>query len=205
VQNCLKGAQVRRRAAAALNDATDDALVGACLRGEPAAWEALLDRYSALIYAIPLKYGLPEADAADVFQSVCLTLLEKLDTVRTPKGLAAWIITTTSRQSLAVARRKRSDQLLSATGAAELGLPDPDLLPEEELLALERQRVVRVAVSQLPSNCRRLVDALFSDTGTASYRQLADRLGVPINSLGPTRARCLERLRRLLLAAGYAE
>jgi RNA polymerase sigma factor (sigma-70 family) len=206
VLNCLKGAQVRRRAAAALNDPTDEALVRACLRGEAAAWEALLGRYSALIYSIPLKYGLPEADAADVFQSVCLTLLEKLDTVRTPKGLAAWIITTTSRQSLAVARRRRGDQLLSAADDAELGLPDPDLLPEEELLALERQRVVRVAVNQLPSTCRRLVEALFSDTaGTLTYRQLADGLGVPMNSLGPTRARCLERLRRLLLAAGYAD
>jgi len=176
------------------------------LRGEPAAWDALLGRYSALIYSIPLKYGLSEPDAADVFQSVCLTLLEKLDTVRAPQGLAAWIITTTSRQSLAVARRQRSEQTRTSAGDSEHGVPDPDLLPEEELLALERQRIVRAAVSQLTGNCRKLVEALFSDTADrSSYQQLADDLGVPMNSLGPTRARCLEKLRRLLLAAGYTD
>ena len=195
-----------RRATGPLEDATDEALLGACLRGEPAAWDALLGRYSALIYSIPLKYGLSEPDAADVFQSVCLTLLEKLDTVRAPQGLAAWIITTTSRQSLAVARRRRSEQTRTSAGDSEHGVPDPDLLPEEELLALERQRIVRAAVSQLTGNCRKLVDALFSDTADrSSYQQLADDLGVPMNSLGPTRARCLEKLRRLLLAAGYTD
>ncbi len=195
-----------RRATGPLEDATDEALLGACLRGEPAAWDALLGRYSALIYSIPLKYGLSEPDAADVFQSVCLTLLEKLDTVRAPQGLAAWIITTTSRQSLAVARRQRSEQTRTSAGDSEHGVPDPDLLPEEELLALERQRIVRAAVSQLTGNCRKLVEALFSDTADrSSYQQLADDLGVPMNSLGPTRARCLEKLRRLLLAAGYTD
>lgn len=183
------------------SDATDEALIAACLRGEAAAWTALIDRYAALIYSIPLKYRLSDADAADVFQSVCVTLLEKLDTVRAPRGLAAWIITTTSRQSLAVARQRRLEQL--PTLAAE-GLPDPDLMPEDELLNLERQRVIRAAVDQLPPNCRRLIDGLFNDAAEqATYQQLAEGLQVPMNSLGPTRARCLDKLRRLLVAAGY--
>ena len=84
-------------------------------------------------------------------------------------------------------------------------MPDPDLLPEDELLALERQRIVRAAVAQLPATCRKLVTALFSDTDdAASYQELAERLGIPMNSLGPTRARCLEKLRRSLVAGGYA-
>jgi RNA polymerase sigma factor (sigma-70 family) len=184
-----------------LRDAADSVLVAACLRGEPAAWEALLDRYAALIYSIPLKYGLGEADAADVFQSVCLTLLEKLESLRTPSTLAAWLITTTSRECQALVRRRRRE-LAHATG--EPGLAVRTELPEDELLALERQRVVRAAVSQLTQRCRELIGALFSDMcPQLSYQELAARLGVPINSLGPTRARCLERLRRLLLAAGY--
>jgi RNA polymerase sigma factor (sigma-70 family) len=191
-----------------LKDATDDELLAACVRGEAAAWRALVDRYAALIYSIPLKYGLSDPDAADVFQSVCVTLLEKVHTVQAPRGLAAWLITTTSRQCLALVRRRRRDQLRSVGDdhvAREQGLPDPDLLPEDELLALERQRVVRAAVAQLPATCRELVGALFSDAdGAASYRQLAERLGIPMNSLGPTRARCLEKLRRSLVAAGYA-
>lgn len=182
----------------------DDELIAACLRGEAASWDALIDRYGGLIYSIPLKFGLSNADAADVFQTVCLTLIEKLDTIRAPRGLAAWLITTTRRECLATARRLRR----SGGGEAILddaSLADPDPIPEEELLALERQRVIRAAIGKLPANCRRLIEALFSDAAErATYQQLADGLGVPMNSLGPTRARCLERLRRLLIAAGYA-
>lgn len=183
-----------------MREATDDELLAACVRGDSAGWEALLDRYAALIYSIARKFRLSDADCADVFQSVCITLLQRLDTVRAPAGLAAWLITTTSRQCQAVWRRKRREQ---AHTVPELPLPlaDPGELPEAELLSVERQRQVRAAIRQLTPNCRRLVEALFLDEQT--YQQLATGMGVPINSLGPTRARCLQQLRRLLLAAGY--
>jgi RNA polymerase sigma factor (sigma-70 family) len=191
-----------------VSDASDEDLLAACLRGEQAAWAQLVSRYAALIYSIPLKYGLPEPDAADVFQAVCVTLFERLDTIRAPRGLAAWIITTTSRQSLLVVRRRRREQArqIGETWLAhDAGMPDPDLLPEEELLALERERLVKAAVEGLSARCRRLVEALFSDTvEQQTYQQLADGLDMPINSLGPTRARCLARLKQLLLSAGYA-
>jgi RNA polymerase sigma factor (sigma-70 family) len=187
---------------------SDEDLLAACLKGEQAAWVALVDRYAALIYSIPLKYGFIEADAADVFQSVCVTLFEKLGSVREPRGLAAWIIKTTSRQCLAVVRQHRRERRRAAPDdlpRADAEPTDPELLPEEELLALEREHLVRTAVNQLPTRCRRLVEALFSDAAEhVSYQQLADGLGVPMNSLGPTRARCLAKLRRLLAAAGYA-
>jgi RNA polymerase sigma factor (sigma-70 family) len=182
-------------------------LFAACLRGDPAAWDSLVDRYAALIYSIPLKYGFREADAADVFQSVCVTLLEKLGTVREPRGLAAWIITTTSRQCLALVHRQTRERNRTADRqiTAEFEAAAPDQLPEDEMLALERQHIVRAAVNQLPPKCRGLIEGLFSDAHEqTSYQQLADRLGVPMNSLGPTRARCLSRLRHLLTAAGYA-
>src|SRR5205807_6502768 len=110
---------------------SDEELLAACLRGEHTAWEALVDRYAALIYSIPFKYGFEEADASDVFQSVCVTLLEKLGSIRAPQGLAAWIITTTSRECLAVLRNRR---VAAALPAAEFGPSDPYQLPEEELL-----------------------------------------------------------------------
>jgi RNA polymerase sigma factor (sigma-70 family) len=182
---------------------SDEDLLAACLSGEQAAWDALVDRYSALIYSIPFKYGFSDADAADIFQSVCVTLVEKLATVRAPRGLAGWIITTTSRQCIAFARSRGREQARSMPdGAPDFELTDPDLLPEDELLALERQHVVRTAVTQLPENCRQLVEALFSEPHT-SYEQAARQLAIPANSLGPTRTRCLEKLRRLLNAAGY--
>jgi RNA polymerase sigma factor (sigma-70 family) len=184
-------------------------LIRGCLAGDQAAWNALVDRYAALIYSIPLKYGFDPADAADVFQSVCVTLLEKLGTVRAPSGLAAWIITTTSRQCHSVARQQQRE--LARTVADGLVSPwaepvDPEQLPEEELLSVERQHAVRAAVAQLPDPCRRLVEALFTDNvERATYQQLADGLGMPLNSLGPTRARCLEKLRKLLVRAGYPQ
>ena len=185
--------------------ASDEDLLAACLNGEQAAWDVLVDRYSALIYSIPLKYGFGDADAADIFQSVCVTLVEKLDTIRAPRGLAAWIITTTSRQCMAFARQRGREQARSmAAGSLRTDFEptDPDLLPEDELLALERQHALRTAVNQLPDNCRQLVEALFSEAHT-SYEQVARHLAIPANSLGPTRTRCLEKLRRLLAAAGY--
>lgn len=204
-------ARVRSQADVTIDD---DEFVAGCLRGEQAAWDGLIDRYAALIYSVPLKYGFSEADAADVFQTVCLILVEKLVSVRTPRGLAAWIITTTSRECLAVVRKQRREHSRSAGDGsleAAVGLIDPRRLPEEEILSLERQHLVRTAVSQLSDNCRRLVEAFFSDVADpdaasvkpTSYQQLADSLGVPMNSLGPTRARCLEKLRRLLRASGY--
>ncbi|HEV7662993.1 MAG TPA: sigma-70 family RNA polymerase sigma factor [Chloroflexota bacterium] len=186
----------------------DEDLVAACLKGDAAAWDALIDRYAALIYSIPLRYGLAEADAADVFQAVCMTLLDKLGTVREPRGLAAWLITTTSRQSLAVVRqrqreRARSEQDSAASGAADVA--DSELLPEEEVLALERALVVRSAIAELSPGCRRLIEALFSDTSEPqSYHHLAEQLGISINSLGPTRARCLTQLRDHLVAQGFS-
>jgi RNA polymerase sigma factor (sigma-70 family) len=195
------------RGTAELRKVCDEELVDACLGGETVAWEVLVDRYAALIYSIPLKYGLQPGDAADVFQSVCVTLFEKLDTIRAARGLAAWIITTTNRQSLVVSRRRRRDQIRTAGEAwrnHDPGMPDLSLLPEDELLSLERQRVVRAAVDRLSPRCRKLIHALFSDAAEQStYQQVANGLGVPINSLGPTRARCLDHLKRLLLAAGY--
>jgi RNA polymerase sigma factor (sigma-70 family) len=182
---------------------SDEDLLAACLNGEQAAWDALVDRYSALIYSIPLKYGFGDADAADIFQSVCMTLVEKLGTIRAPRGLAAWIITTTIRQCIAAARQRAREQAGSRPDGSPGGESvDPDLLPEDELLALERQHIVRSAVNQLPENCRQLVETLFSDSHT-SYEQAARHLAIPANSLGPTRRRCLEKLRRLLSASGY--
>ena len=197
-----------------LAQASDAELQEACGRGEQAAWDALVGRYAGLIYSIPLKYGLGEADAADVFQTVCVTLLEKLSTVRDPQRLAAWIITTTTRESWALVRERKRHAVTSLSspharppeddGDLTLDVPDAHPLPEEQLVQLERQVLVQSAVQQLPEPCRSLVVALFTDTQErASYQDLAASLGMPLNSLGPTRARCLAKLKKLLDEVGY--
>lgn len=192
----------------------DEDLLAACLRGEQDAWDRLIERYDGLIYSIALNLKLSEADASDIFQSVCVTLLQKLNTVRDPRRLAAWIATTTTRECYAVLReRKRmpTDPLPESPSAGDSDsrgsgaeVVDTRPMPDQEVLAVERKVVVRHAVSQLSERCRALVEALFTDElQRTSYQELADRLGIPQNSLGPTRARCLEHLRRLLDAAGY--
>ena len=189
---------------AGLSDtAADEALLAACLRGEQDAWDELIGRYAALIWSIPLKFGLGEADAADVFQAVCITLLERLGSIRAPQGLTAWIMTTTRRECLGLIRKQRR-RSSETTLDPSTEPADPELPADEELAALERQHALKLAVSQLSSPCRELIEALFSDSAERqSYAQLARRLKLSPNSLGPTRARCLERLRRLLDASGY--
>ncbi len=182
---------------------TDAALLAACLSGQQDAWDRLIDRYAALIYSIPLKFGFNEADAADVFQAVCIILLERLGSIRAPQGLAAWIMTTTRRECLALTRKQRRRRAETPLEAAREPL-DPEPPADEELAALERQHTLKLAVAQLQPPCRELIEALFSDTDEKqSYAQLARRLKLAPNSLGPMRARCLERLRRLLDASGY--
>jgi len=191
------------------NELNDEALLAACRNGDQTAWDTLVERYSGLIYSIPLRYGLSEADAGDVFQSVCITLVEKLDSIRDPRRLAAWLITTTTRESWSIARSRRREVTQSNVGSPETDEqsdgPDGWESPtEDELLAMERKAIVRAAVDQLPEGCRRLVTALFSDEEQRpSYQALADSLGIPLNSLGPTRSRCLDRLRRALDGHGY--
>lgn len=182
--------------------ASDADLVAACRRGEQAAWDALVDRYAALIYSIPRRSGLSEADAADVFQSVCVTLLEHLGSLREPRVLAAWIGTTTRRACWAVRRRQARE--LGPTRSSDAEPLDPRPLPDDVVLALERQHLVRRAVAQLSPRCRELVVRLFgAGAPPTSYHDLAALLGMPTNSLGPTRTRCLGQLRRLLDEVGY--
>src|SRR5215218_3286748 len=102
-------ASVRHVPSQPANELTDEALLAGCRKGDQSAWDALIERYSGLIYSVPLRYGLSEADAGDVFQAVCITLVEKLDTIRDPKRLAAWLITTTTRESWSTARTRRRE------------------------------------------------------------------------------------------------
>jgi RNA polymerase sigma factor (sigma-70 family) len=178
---------------------SDEDLLSSCLGGRDGAWRALIERYAPLIYSIPLKYGLSEPDAADIFQAVCVTLFEKLDTIRDPRRLPAWLITTTTRASWAARKQASERSTVVVPDAA-----DPAPLPEEELLALERRALLRMAIDQLPRTCRQMLRSLFDESEQPpSYDQLGRLLGLSSNSVGPTRARCLERLRTYLVASGY--
>jgi len=189
------------RAAQNLNEIVDRDLVALCLEGDLAAWEALIRRYQRLIYSIPIKARLSTDDAADIFQSVCLKLYEKLDSIRDSEKISSWLITTTSRECWRISARNRREGM--PPGADDdndkvLRIPDQGLLADEQRETQEQQHQLRASVESLPDRCRELIMLLFYEKDELSYVDIARRMKMPVPSIGPTRARCLEKLRKLL-------
>lgn len=183
-----------------MND-TDLELVLACRRGDELAWERLIRRYQRLIYAIPLRAGLDQTQAAEVFQEVFTTLFQKLNDLEQPERLHAWLVTTARRKTWrAIVRTQgspRSDDVDLATDEAA-AIPDPAPLPDEQLVTLEEQHRIRTKLSFLDQRCQTLLQMLFYRSEPPSYAEIAAALGIPEGSIGPTRARCLAKLLRLL-------
>lgn len=181
----------------------DSELIAACLEGDSAAWEALITRYRRLIYSIPIKARLSVDDAADIFQSVSLKLYEKLQTLRDHQKISSWLITTTTRECWRVIARNRregtlavSDEPNSLDALSEIPASGP--LADEQRQALQQQHILRQAVESLPDRCRELITMLYYQKDELSYSDIARRMNMPVSSVGPTRARCLEKLKKLL-------
>jgi RNA polymerase sigma factor (sigma-70 family) len=164
--------------------------------GDPVAWERLIDQYNRLIWSITGDFRLVESDAADVVQTTWLRLLEHIDRIDYPERVGSWLAATARHECL---------RHLAAHKKVVLGHDDEDLQgvpshgPEvdERLLADERAEVVRAALTRLPRQWQRMIEMLMADP-PASYAEISDQLGLPIGSIGPTRGRCLARLRVLL-------
>ena len=180
---------------------SDAALVLACRRCDTAAWETLIGRYQRLIYSIPIRSGLSADLAADVFQHVFATLVEKLDRIEQPDRIGAWLVTTARRETWRLSRRENASQLPAGDEHEDdeaAALPDNAPLPDEVLLRLETQHTVRTAVASLDERCRTLLTLLFYRPEPPPYVEIAATLGTSEGSIGPTRARCLQKLKRLL-------
>lgn len=178
---------------------SDAALLQACREGDAEAWELLVRRYQRLIYAIPRRAGLGEDLAAEVFQHVCVMLLEHIARIERPERLGAWLATTARRESWRMLRRQGATTPLPEDDEGKLtSFPDPALLPDELLEHLERQQAVRQALAGLDERCRQLLTLLFYRPDPPPYAEIAAAMGVPEGSIGPTRGRCLQRLRRAL-------
>ena len=181
----------------------DRALVKACLAGDSEAWESLILRYQRLIYSIPIRSGFSPFDAADIFQSVCLKLFEKLSTLRKQEKISSWLMTTTTRECWRVVERRRReagpsiyDEDYEQDIASRLASEEP--LADQQRIAFERRQRVREAIEALPERCRSLIMLLFYSKEEPSYSDIARQIKVPVNSVGPTRARCLQKLKRIL-------
>ncbi len=176
------------------NDAVITDLVGRARNGDKRAWDALVGRYAPLIWSICRRYELRGADAEDVGQSVWLHLVDQLDRVRDPAALPGWLATTARRECIRVLR--------AAGGPHDAGpLPNENTsdgtaaTADEELLAAERHAAVREALMGLPPCCQRLIALLIEDP-PLPYVEISARLDVPVGSIGPSRRRCLDKLRR---------
>jgi RNA polymerase sigma factor (sigma-70 family) len=182
----------------------DPELIEACLKGSGQAWEALLIRYQRLIYSIPLRYGLPEHDANDVFQNVSLLLWENLRYIRDRGRLGAWLVITTRRECWRMLRQRQQNTTALEGDALDKLLPTSPL-SEDEFLAMEQQTQIRAAVETLDAPCRELLTLLFYTEPRPAYSEIAQKLTLPEGSIGPTRARCLEKLLKILEEMGFAD
>lgn len=171
-------------------------LVRRAAEGDRGAWEGLVDQYARLIWSITVEFKLIESDAADVAQTTWLRLLQHIDRIEHPDRVGSWLAATARNECLrSLAARKRvvlgHDDIELDSAVAH----GPEI--DERLLADERAQVVRDALARLPRRWQRLLEMLMADP-PVSYAEISDQLGVPVGSIGPTRGRCLDRLRVLL-------
>jgi len=167
--------------------------------GEAAAWDRLMDQYGRLIWSITRDFKLIDSDAADVVQTTWMRLIEHIDRIEHADRVGSWLAATARNECLrSLAARKRlvlAQEDDSFDGPAR---HEPEV--DEALLAAERAAGVREAMTQLPRRWQRLMEMLMADP-PASYAEISDQLGLPVGSIGPTRGRCLARLRMLLEAS----
>jgi RNA polymerase sigma factor (sigma-70 family) len=182
---------------------TDPELISLCLRGDGGAWEALVMRYRRLIYSIPVRFAFEPADAADVFQAVCLKLLEHLHDIKDDRKISGWLVTTTTRQCLHVKSLKLRETATEDGILEEQADPSHNL--EELRILTEQQQGVREAIEELAPRCRALIGMLYFDNTSPSYDEISQKMEMPVASIGPTRARCLEKLRTILRRRGIKE
>ena len=181
--------------------ALDERLIERCRQGDARAWAAIVRRYERLVYAVARGYRLDAEDLADVFQEVFAALVRGLPRLRDARTLCRWLSRTTDRLALATALRRRRERAREAGPPEELGaLPELPDATGVDLERLEQQMLVRLALAGLGARCRDLLQALYFADPAPSYSEVSRALGLPVGSIGPTRARCLEKLTRDLQA-----
>jgi RNA polymerase sigma factor (sigma-70 family) len=171
-------------------------LVGRAASGDWGAWSELVDRFAPLIWSVARSVGLNASDAADVSQTTWLRFCEHLGDLDDPSRAGGWLATTAHREAIRVSRLGARQVVVDPW----TWLDRPDQAADgadDRLLAGERDMTVQYALAVLPDRCRALLLAAVEDP-PVRYRQLAGRLGIAVGSVGPTRGRCLEKLRELI-------
>jgi len=175
----------------------DEALIRECLKGSEEAWGNLVDKYKNLIFSIPIKVGLSQDDASEVFQIVCAELVKQLPNLRKPRALPKWLISVATHESFRTANRNRRfvdvDERIEETASVSSGQRADEIIRQAE-----REQLLRDAISSLQPRCQKLIFMLFFEDPVRSYELIAEELGLAEGSIGFIRGRCLQRLRKQL-------
>jgi RNA polymerase sigma factor (sigma-70 family) len=192
-------ADTRRRVRTADERQDLAALVEEAAEGSQDAWNALVDRFASTVWAIARGHRLNQSDAADVFQTTWLRLVEHLDKIQQPDRVGAWLATTARHESLRVLRMggRQVPNGVDFETIPETG----ERAPDADLISSEQSRVINDLVELLPVRSQTLLRLLSADS-PLSYKDISEALSMPIGSIGPTRARALDQLRRLAVASG---
>jgi RNA polymerase sigma factor (sigma-70 family) len=177
---------------------SDQELLQRCRQGNPQAWDKLLRKYERLVFSIPLNYGLAYDDAADIVQITFTILLQSLDSLQVDTYLGPWLVTVARRHTWRAMEHGRRQAVSKQDDLSQTLASLPD---QNNLEAVERQELfewIHEGLSHLDDRCARLLLALYFEEEPASYGEVGARLGIPVGSIGPTRARCLERLKTIL-------
>ncbi len=187
---------------------SDPKLLLRCRRGDSAGWSLLVERYRRLVWSVIVKHRMRTEEAEDIFQHVFTTLITNIDGIHDENALASWLVTTTKRRCWRVSSQTRQ----SAERARSLDSdPDKSMDPvdsredsTESRAQLEKQ-LVREGLERLGGKCKDLLEALFGAGGEPNYALIAEKIGIRVGSIGPTRARCLEKLTVVLSRMGFAD
>jgi RNA polymerase sigma factor (sigma-70 family) len=180
----------------------DERLVSECLNGNQDAWSALIDKYKNLIYSIPIKLRMYD-DAADIFQAVCVDLLAGLPQLREPKALPKWLMQACYHKCLQYRRRSEKHTPLTNEQGEDLPLISEEPLPEHMMAELEKEQIVRNAISELNPRCEQMIRMLFFENPPRPYQEVARELDIATGSIGFIRGRCLQKLKKYLEKMGF--
>ena len=178
------------------------ALLAAASCGDQDAWNALVTEFSSLLWGVARAHRLSHEDAADVVQNTWLRLTDRLHTIEKPEALPGWLATTARNEALSTLRRQGREHLVRDDDVAERVVDEEAERLDVALLDSERDRELWTQFGRLPESCQRLLRVLMS-CDRPNYRSVSEALSMSVGSIGPTRMRCLEKLRRLLQESGY--
>ena len=182
-------------------DLDDAELVRSCRNGDQTAWDQLVTRYQRLIYAIPRRAGLNDEQAADVFQEVFLTLLQKIDDIEQPDRIRSWMVTTAKFKTWAIVRSGKghySPETEEEMEAEMANLRDVSPLADDMLIEVEEQHLIRTALLSLEERCQKILSMIYLRDPAASYVEVSAAINVGETSISPMRSRCLKKLEKLL-------